>query len=85
MSFAEWTATSIRPPSKRLLELLHEDAAGADLAERLRPVAVAGRRDRDERDLDPGPAQPLDGLLCLGEREPTAARADADEHSFAAQ
>ena len=52
MSFAEWTATSIRPSSKRLLELLHEDAPLADLAERLAAVAVAGRRDRDERDLD---------------------------------
>ena len=48
-----------------------------------RPVAVARRRDRHERDLDPGPAQPLCGLLRLGEREPTAAGADADQHSFA--
>ena len=40
---------------QRLLELLDEDAARADLAERLRSVAVARRRDRDERDLDPGP------------------------------
>ena len=53
MSFAECTATSMRCVEQRLLELLHEDAARADLAERLRPVAVAGGRDRHERDLDP--------------------------------
>ena len=35
-----------------LLELLHEHAARADLAEGPRAVAVAGRRDRHERDLD---------------------------------
>ena len=69
-----------------LLELLDEDAALADLPERLRPVAVARGRDRDERDLDPVSttrlsAQRLGGALRLGEREPTAARPDADEHS----
>ena len=80
MSFAECTATSIRPLEQRLLELLDEDAALADLAERPRPVAVAGGRDRHERDLDPGPAQPLDRELGLGEREPTAAGADANQH-----
>ena len=37
---------------QRLLELLDEDPAGADLAERARAVAVARRRDRHERDLD---------------------------------
>ena len=42
------------PVEQRLLELLDEDAARADLAERPRAVAVAGRRDRDERELDPG-------------------------------
>ena len=71
---------------QRLLELLDEDAALADLPERLRPVTVARGRDRDERDLDPasttrGAAQRLGGTLRLGEREPTAARPDADEHS----
>ena len=35
-----------------LLELLHEYAPLADLSERLAAVAVAGRRDRNERDLD---------------------------------
>ena len=58
---------------QRLLELLDEDAALADLAERLRAVAVACRRDRDERDLDAGPAQPLAGQLGLRQREPTSA------------
>ena len=41
-------------PRARLLELLDEDAARADLAERAPAIAVAGRRDRDERDLDAG-------------------------------
>ena len=45
------------PLEQRLLELLDEDAARADLAEGLRPVAVARRRDRHERDLDPGAAR----------------------------
>ena len=58
--------------------------ARADLAEGPRPVAVARRRDRHECDLDPGPPQPLRGLLRLGEREPTAAGTDANEHSFRA-
>ncbi len=69
------------PREQRLLELLDEDAALADLPERLRPVAVARGRDRDERDLHPWPAQRLGGAFGLGEREPTAAGADADEHS----
>ncbi len=69
------------PGEQRLLELLDEDAARADLAERPRPVAVAGRRDRDERDLDARAPQPLRRLLGLREREPTAAGADAYEHS----
>ena len=81
MSFAECTATSMRPLEQRLLELLDEDPAGADLAERARAVAVAGRRDRNERDLDPRPAQRLGRALGLGEREPTAAGADAKQHS----
>ena len=68
---------------QRLLELLHEHAAGADLAERPRAIAVARGRDRHERDLDPGPAQRLGGALGLGEREPTAAGADAKQHSTA--
>ena len=46
------------PVEQRLLDLLDEDPARADLAERLRPVAVAGRRDRHERDLHPRPPQP---------------------------
>ena len=44
------------PVEQRLLELLDEDAAVADLAERAAAVAVAGGRDRDERDLAPGRA-----------------------------
>ena len=40
------------PREQCLLELLDEDAALADLAERLRPVAVARGRDRHQRDLD---------------------------------
>jgi hypothetical protein len=66
---------------QRFLELLHEDAARADLAERLRPVAVARGRDRHEGDLDPRCAQARGGELGLREREPTAAAADADQHS----
>ena len=69
------------PVEQRLLELLDEDAARADLAERTRTVAVAGGRDRDERKLDAGRSQRREGALGLGEREPTAATADADEHS----
>jgi hypothetical protein len=65
---------------QRLLELLHEDASTPDLAERSRSVAIARGRDRDERDLDPRPPQRLRGPLGLGEREPTAARADAKKH-----
>jgi hypothetical protein len=65
---------------ERLLDLLDKDAARPDLAEGLRPVPVARGRHRDERQLDAGGAQPGDGLLRLGEGEPTAARADANEH-----
>ena len=65
---------------QRLLELLDEHPAAADLAERTRPVAVAGRGDRNERDLDAGPAQRIGGALGLGQREPTAARPDAKQH-----
>ena len=39
------------PLEQRLLELLDEDTARADLAERLRAVAIARGRDRHERDL----------------------------------
>ena len=68
------------PAEQRLLELLHEDAARADLAERPRAIAVAGGRDRNERDLDSGPSQLLRGDAGLSEREPTAAGADTNEH-----
>jgi hypothetical protein len=64
---------------KRLLELLYEDAARADLAERPLPVAVAGGRDRDERDLDAGPPEALGRELGLGQREPRAAGSDTQE------
>jgi hypothetical protein len=71
----------VDPPfEQRLLDLLDEDSAGADLAERTRAVAIAGRRDRHERKLDAGRPQRREGALGLGEREPTAATADADEH-----
>ena len=56
------------PGEERLLDLLDEDAARADLAERRSAVAVARGRDRDERDLDarrraarPRPARPASG------------------------
>src|SRR5437764_13096087 len=62
---------------QRFLELLHEDAARADLAERLRPVAVARGRDGDARDLDARCARARRGELRPREREPTAAAADA--------
>jgi hypothetical protein len=42
------------PVEQRLLELLHEHAALTDLAERPRAVAVSGRGDGNERDLDAG-------------------------------
>ena len=63
------------------LELLHEDAALTDLAERLAAVAVADRRDRDESDLDGSRgAQQVGRETGLREREPTAASADAKQH-----
>ena len=70
---------------QRLFELLDEDPAFADLPERLRPIAVAGCGDRDERDLDalpldPRPAKRFDCAAGLGEREPTAAGTDAQQH-----
>ena len=72
---------NVDPPAKqRLLDLLDEDAAGADLAERPRTVAVANGRDRHQRDLHARPPQPLGSELGLGEREPTAARADPEQH-----
>jgi hypothetical protein len=68
------------PAEERLLELLDEDATTPNLAEGPRPVAIARSRDRDERDLHPRPSQRLGRALGLGEREPTAARADAKKH-----
>ena len=65
---------------QRLLELLDEDATCTDLAERSRAVAVAGGRDRHERNLHPRPAQQLCGTLGLGEGEPTSAGTDAKQH-----
>src|SRR4051812_22393685 len=72
------------PFEQRFLELLDEDAARADLAERLRAVPVTGRRYRNERDLDSGTADARRSELRLREREPTAAAADADQHSVSA-
>ena len=82
MSFAEWTATSMRPAEQRLLDLLHEDPALADLAERLRAVAVAGGRDRDEGDIELGigGAERVGGELRLRQREPTPAAAEPKNH-----
>ena len=54
---------------QRLLDLLHEDAARADLAERLRAVAVAGRRDRHDarrrRPAAPRGARPAASSACV--------------------
>jgi hypothetical protein len=58
---------------ERLLQLLDEDPAASDLAERACPVPIAGRGDRDEGDLDTRSSQHLGRALGLGEREPTAA------------
>ena len=55
---------------QRLLDLLHEDAALADLAERARAVAVARGRDRHERDLVTARAEHVRGELGLRQREP---------------
>ena len=65
------------PVEQRFLEFFHEHAALADLAERFRPVAVAGRGDRDERDLDSLPAEPVAGQLGLSQREPATAASDS--------
>ncbi len=58
---------------QRLLDLLHEDTALADLAERARAIAVACGRDRHERELMPRAPQDGAGKLGLREREPRAA------------
>src|SRR5207247_6362776 len=68
------------PPKERLLDLLDEDAAVADLPERPLTVAVTGCRDRDEGDLDARPAQRLRRPARLRQREPRTARSDANEH-----
>ena len=65
---------------QRLLDLLHEHAPFADLAERTLAVAVARRGDRDEGDLDTGRAQCVRRLTRLRQRQPRAARSDANEH-----
>ena len=62
------------------LELLDEDAARADLAERTRAVMITGSGDGHKSDLDPGPAKSLGGPPSLGESEPTAAGTDAQQH-----
>ena len=67
------------PGEQRLLDLLDEHAARADLAERLRPVFVARGRDRDERDLDTVAPQPIGRELGLRQREPATAAADPDQ------
>ena len=80
MSLAEWTATSIRPSSSASSSSLTKTPRLPISPNGLRAVAVAGGRDRHERDLDPRPAQRVRGALGLGEREPTSARADAKQH-----
>ena len=71
----------VDPPREQgLFQLLHEHAPRPDLAEGTRAVAVACGRDRDERELDTGRPQRRHGALGLGEREPTAAAADAEKH-----
>src|SRR5690349_1884186 len=65
---------------QRLFELFHEHASLTDLAERARAIAVACGRDRYERKLDTRGAQPCGGGLGLGQREPTAAGPDANQH-----
>jgi hypothetical protein len=65
---------------ERLLELLDEHAALPDLAEGAAPVAVAGGRDRHERNLAPGAAKTIRRQRRLRQGEAAAARADADEH-----
>src|SRR5436305_6998175 len=69
------------PLEQRLLDLLDEDAARTDLAERARAVTVARGRDRHERDVVAATAYHTRRELRLGEREPRAARPDANEHS----
>src|SRR4051812_16391282 len=64
---------------QRLLELLYEDASLADLAERPRAVAVAGRRHRHQRHLCPTAPQHLRRTAGLRHGEPAAARADPYE------
>src|SRR5205085_7446609 len=64
-----------------LLDLLDEDAAGADLPEGTRAVAVAGGGDRDEGDLVPAATENRSCELRLREGEPRPARPDANEHS----
>ena len=65
---------------QRLLELLHEDAALADLPERLATIAVTGCRDRNERHLHARPPQQVGCQTGLGEGEPTAAGSDPKQH-----
>ena len=68
------------PVEQGLLELLDEDAAVADLAEGATSVAVAGGRDRHERDLPPRGTEPLGDQRGLRQREPAAAGAEPEKH-----
>jgi hypothetical protein len=67
---------------QRFFDLLDEDAARADLAERTPAVAVAGRRDRNESDVELRPrlAKKVRGDLGLRQREPATAAAEPNEH-----
>ena len=69
---------------ERLLQLLDEHASGADLPEGARSITVSGGGHRYEGDLDARPAERLDRLLGLRQREPTTARPDAQQHGSGA-
>ena len=58
---------------QRLLDLLDEDPARADLAERSLAIAIAGGGDRDKRHFDARAAQPHCRQLGLRQGELRAA------------
>jgi hypothetical protein len=82
MSFAGVDGHIDAAGEESLLDLLHEDPALADLAERLRAVAVSRGRDGDERDVEIGigEAQRVGGDLRLRQREPTPPAAEPKNH-----
>ncbi len=80
MSFAEWTATSIRRSSSASSSSFTKtprEPISPNGRERSRsPAVVIGT----SASSIPGARNADSGALGLGEREPTAATADADEH-----